>query len=40
VAFIIAWFMKEIPLRNKAHISAEVGVPAGALDAPGEFPGI
>jgi fucose permease len=40
IAFAVAWLMKEIPLRNKAHISAEVGVPAGALDAPGEFPGI
>jgi EmrB/QacA subfamily drug resistance transporter len=39
-AFAIAWLMKEIPLRNKAHMSAEVGVRAGGLDAPGEFPGI
>ena len=32
--------MKEIPLRNKAHISAEDAVPAGAFDAPGEYSGL
>ena len=39
-AFAIAWLMKEIPLRNKAHISPEEGVPLGALDAPGEYSGV
>jgi hypothetical protein len=39
-AFAIAWLMKEIPLRNKAHISTEDGVPIGALDAPGEYSGV
>jgi EmrB/QacA subfamily drug resistance transporter len=40
LAFAVAWLMKEIPLRTKAHIAADEGVPVGALDAPGEFPGL
>jgi Na+/melibiose symporter-like transporter len=40
VAFAVAWLMKEIPLRTSAHVVAGEGVPAGALDAPGEFPGL
>jgi hypothetical protein len=40
VAFALSWLMKEIPLRSKAHVSAEDGVPVGALEAPGEFPGL
>jgi EmrB/QacA subfamily drug resistance transporter len=40
VAFVVAWLMKEIPLRNKAHLSTEEGVGAQArAGAPGEFPG-
>ena len=40
VAFIISWFMKEIPLREKAHVTEGVGVKPLAFDAPGEYPGL
>jgi EmrB/QacA subfamily drug resistance transporter len=40
VAFILSWFMKEIPLRQKAHVAADDGTKVTAFDAPGEFPGL
>ena len=40
VAFIVSWFMKEIPLREKAHVTEGVGVKPMAFDAPGEYPGL
>ncbi|MHB8379887.1 MAG: MDR family MFS transporter [Acidimicrobiales bacterium] len=40
VAFILSWFMKEIPLRQSAHVSASGAAEATAFDAPGEFPGL
>jgi EmrB/QacA subfamily drug resistance transporter len=45
VAFVMSWFMKEIPLRQSAHStvdSADTDSAKGALvvDAPGEYPGL
>jgi hypothetical protein len=40
VAFIVSWFMKEIPLREKAHVFEDDGSKPMAFDAPGEFPGL
>jgi len=40
VAFILSWFLKEIPLRQRAHVSVDDDAPHLALDAPGEFPGL
>ena len=40
VAFIVSLFMKEIPLREKAHITEGIGVKPLAFDAPGEYPGL
>jgi len=40
VAFVVSWFLKEIPLRQKAHVSPTDGDSVLAFDAPGEFPGI
>jgi EmrB/QacA subfamily drug resistance transporter len=40
VAFVVSFFMKEIPLRQSAHVTEGVGVRPMALDAPGEFPGL
>jgi hypothetical protein len=40
IAFAVAWLMKEIPLRKTAHVNPDEVVPAGAFEAPGEFPGL
>jgi EmrB/QacA subfamily drug resistance transporter len=40
VAFIVSWFMKEIPLRQRAHVTEGISERPMALDAPGEYPGL
>ena len=37
-AFILSWFMKEIPLRTRAHVATETS--PSTVHAPGEFPGL
>ena len=44
VAFALAWLIKELPLRTRAHVGATEGGEAVlegmTLDVPGEFPGV
>ncbi len=43
-AFVLSWFLKEIPLRAKAYgaegVAEGTAAPVPAFDAPGEFPGL
>ena len=44
VAFALAWLVKELPLRTRAHVTAaepgEAVLEGMTLDVPGEFPGV